>query len=316
MEPSTNLRRRNFILTMMGMVIVLNIPFILSNGRLPEWKEVIFIAPYVLGGVFAIGLTSHMCWKDYLSKPETKSRGRQIGMLAVLLSYPIMGTIALIASPFTLFFSLNTTGEGIGVNVLVLMSIFMSFAAIIIAFLATAWIAVPLGALIGHVFSRNAMGCAAPQKMPVGTIRRGVLFATLLSMGSMVVAQWIFNWMFKQTNLPNNYIEMLLVFGLPAFIAAIGSWYFVMRNGEARGKGALAGAVATVLTFLVLGIIFVFKDIAEGLIAGDLGLNEIATTLGGGTLFVFLAILFAIIPALPVGIVCGLISARNTSRLA
>lgn len=305
-----------FTSLMVAMVIALNFAMLSLDNNLTR-EALNFMMPFVLGGVIAIGITSYFAWQRVPNFAGENGDGRRAGVIAVLLSYPVMGGVSVILRPF---FPLEAMPEAsIG------WWLFAGVGASIVAFIGTAWLAVPLSVGVGSALVSSQFKAFSSQSGPAGSngfsnsswnarSLRTAIFVVLMGVAAQIVGMLIVGGLLSFDDFAELALLIALTCAVPATIASAIVWPTLMHNEMSAARGFASGAISSALTFPLSGLAFALCEILA--VFGD-KTGGIGTSVMAGAMFTMFALFFASLPAVLVGslIGAGVATYQNKRRL-
>ncbi len=300
------LSKRNniFILSLACMVCVLNYGLYVLDGSKIEIdqynKESLPILLSVLiAGPLAIGLSSYQIIGKRFPLNQGKRVAVKSGLFSVLLSYLYLGLLMVLILPIVaLFLGVGEKGA------ILLLSLLAGFGAMIVAFMVSAWIAIPIAVGLAILLSVTPEK-QAEENRP--SLVRLALFVVLI----FIAALWVsYESIPFGARSPDNLLnEWTFACGAVSAISATFCWYFYMDSEESKAQGALAGLMTALLSvFLVGPAIGIYVEIQKG----GFSFDEFVKSSMGAAIFSFFAVIFAAWKAVPVSVIIGFLVAKRS----
>ena len=141
-----------------------------------------------------------------------------------------------------------------------------------------------------------------------GTILRGIIFCSAMSVAAFAVSSWITSGIVQHAAL-----EISLYCAASAALASAFNWFPIMSNGkESRNIGLVVGFASASATFPIFGVLAILNYIVVNMFDGSaLNAELIGQAVAGGIGFTLIAAILGSIFAFPIAIVLGFAVARN-----
>ena len=303
MSPRT--RNYLFIAGLAVMVCALNAGIYFLDGAdfaLDDDSKtgVALLAAVLIAGPLAISLSGYVTATHIYRLDKGRTTAAKAGLLSVLGSYILLGPILWFLFPVFYFL----TG-GVDAQAIVLAGFVLAFAGMIMAFMVSVWLAVPLAVCWAMILSK-------PPAEAGRTEQPSLVRLCVFSLSIFIAAVWVSHIAIplrdnRQGDVLN---EMTFVCGLVSAIVGALTWYVYMEQEESRLRGALAGATTAWLSLLLIGPVFGLHTMHQDNAHSFDNLFSISLA---AAVFSFFAVILTAWMAFPVSGLIGLLVAKTRS---
>lgn len=299
MPTMSKLRRQIiFASSMILVVTALNIALILLDGNgCCEEEHLGMIISIVAAGYIAMGVSAFLVCNGIFGLEEGRIKGAMAGAITVLISYPLL--IPSMIFTMSLLYLINA--ELFATPPTPSMVFIFGFGAMIGAFTISAWIAVPIGAVVGSILAKP-IGTVPRLKLGANELVRGIVYSTSIGIASYFVFERVQPGVVSQQA---DWWQMGVFVSIFSSIVGFGIWCLVMSSGQSKSKGAVVGVLTALAAVLTSGPVITLVGMLQS------GGFHPGVAIFSASIISFFALFLALTLAIPAATAIGFIAAKS-----
>ena len=258
------------------------------------------LAAVLIAGPLAISLSGYVTATHIYRLDRGRTTAAKAGLLSVLGSYLLLGPILWFLFPVFYFLTGGVDAQAIG-----LAGFVFAFAGMIMAFMVSVWLAVPLAVCWAMILSK-------PPDKAERTEQPSLVRLCVFSLSIFVAAVWVSHLAIPlRDNRQGDMLdEMTFACGLVSAIVGALTWYVYMEQEESRLRGAFAGATTAWLSLLLIGPAFGLYILHQN---NAYSFDSLFSMSLPAAVFSFFAVILAAWMAFPISGLIGLLVAKTRS---